>query len=332
MTTLTFAISRSLAHLLKPGDEIVLTRMDHDGNVMPWYQMAQERGITVKWLNFNRETYRYDLDELKNLLSGNVKLLAVNYASNAIGTINDIRQITELAHAAGALVYVDAVQYVPHGPTDVQQLNCDFLACSAYKFFGPHQGILWGKYNLLDKLPAYKVRPADDLPPGKFETGTQSHEGQAGTLGALEYLHWIGQEMGQECRSDFPEFTGRRLHLHLAMQAIREYEKNLSRHLITGLKNIAGIKIHGITEPAELDLRVPTVSFTMKGSLPAEVAGTLGKQNIYTWDGDFYALEVIKHLGLENQGGMLRVGAVHYNTVEEIDRFLNGIEISGIKT
>ncbi|UCF63477.1 MAG: aminotransferase class V-fold PLP-dependent enzyme, partial [bacterium] len=184
MTTLTFAISRSLAHWFKAGDEIVLTRMDHDANVMPWSLMAQDLGMTVKWLDFNRETYRYDLDDLQQVMSGRTRMIAVNYASNAIGTINDIRKICEIAHAYDAQVYVDAVQYVPHAPTDVQELGCDFLVCSAYKFFGPHQGILWGKLDLLEKLPAYKVRPANDKPPGKFETGTQCHEGQAGTLGA----------------------------------------------------------------------------------------------------------------------------------------------------
>jgi len=327
MTTLTFAISRSLAHWFKAGDEIILTRMDHDGNVAPWYQMAQERGLKVKWLDFHTDSYRYDYDQLETLLSPAVKLIAVNYASNAIGTINDIKKISQLAHKNHTLIYVDAVQYVPHAPTDVQELGCDFLVCSAYKFFGPHQGVLWGRLDLLEKLPAYKVRPADDFPPGKFETGTQCHEGQAGTLGALEYLSWMGQTMGREYHERFPDFSGRRLYLHAAMLAIREYEKDLSTQLIRGLSAIKKIKIHGITTESELGQRVPTVSFTKENVQPAEIARRLAEENIFVWDGHYYAVEVIRHLGLEEKGGMLRVGAVHYNTRKEINILLNMLEL-----
>ena len=328
MTTLTFAISRSLGHWLKPGDQIILTRMDHDANVNPWRQLADDRGLEVKWLSFNRESYRYDLEELETLLSPKVKLLAVNYASNAIGTINDVKEISAMAHSAGALVYVDAVQYAPHGPTDVQALGCDFLVCSAYKFFGPHQGILWGKLDLLEELPAYKVRPAENSPPGKFETGTQSHEGQAGTLGALEYLSGVGETMAREYHSQFPRFAGRRKYLHAAMAAIKEYEKTLSARLISGLQQVPGVKIHGISDLKQLDGRVPTVSFTREGFHPTEIARRLAEENIFTWDGHYYAVEVIEHLGLSGKGGMLRVGAAHYNTAEEIDRL---VEVVGEK-
>lgn len=325
MTTLTLAISRSIGRWLKPGDQVILTRMDHDANVNPWRLLADDLGLEVKWLNFSRETYRYDLKELETLLSPKVRLAAVNYASNAIGTINDVKTITDMAHQAGALVYVDAVQSTPHIPTDVQALGCDFLVCSAYKFFGPHQGILWGKRELLEKLPAYKVRPAEDYPPGKFETGTQSHEGQAGTLGALEYLAWIGETMGQEHHARFARFTGRRKHLHAAMAAIKEYEKTLSAHLIAGLQAIPGLAIHGVAGLHELDTRVPTVSFTMEGFHPAEIARRLGEENIFVWDGHYYAVEVIERLGLSDKGGMVRVGAAHYNTIEEIDRAVEAV-------
>ncbi len=329
MTTLTFVISRSLGRWLKPGDQVILTRMDHDANVNPWRLLADDLGLEVKWLSFSRETYRYDLKELEALLSPKVRLVAVNYASNAIGTINDVKTITEMAHQAGALVYVDAVQSTPHIPTDVQALGCDFLVCSAYKFFGPHQGILWGKRELLEKLPAYKVRPAEDYPPGKFETGTQSHEGQAGTVGALEYLAWIGETMGQEHHDRFAQFTGRRNYLHAGMAAIKEYEKTLSARLIAGLQAIPGLAIHGVTGLNELDARVPTVSFTMKGFHPREIARRLGEENIFVWDGHYYAVEVIEHLGLSDKGGMVRVGAAHYNTIEEIDRAVEAVaEIS----
>lgn len=327
MTTLTFAISRSLAHWFKPGDEIILTRMDHDANVSPWMQMAQEKGLKIKWLNFQTDSYHFDYQQLEELLSSRVKLLAINYASNAIGTINDIQRVTELAHRYQTLIYVDAVQYVPHAPTDVQKLGCDFLVCSAYKFFGPHQGILWGRYELLEKLVAYKVRPADEKPPGKFETGTQCHEGQAGTLGALDYLSWIGQTMAQEYYQDFSNFSGRRLFLHAAMQAVKGYEKSISKHLINGLSNIKKIKIYGITDQDELEKRVPTISFYMDGVYPAKISRHLAAENIFVWDGHYYALEVIRHLELEKQGGMVRIGAVHYNTTDEIDRLLNSLEL-----
>jgi cysteine desulfurase family protein (TIGR01976 family) len=327
MTTLTFAISRSLAHWFKVGDEIILTRMDHDGNVAPWVQMAQERGLQVKWLNFSTDSYQYDYEQLESLLSPRVKLIAINYASNAIGTINDIKKVSQLVHKNKTLVYVDAVQYVPHAPTDVQDLGCDFLVCSAYKFFGPHQGILWGRLDLLEELPAYKVRPADDLPPGKFETGTQCHEGQAGTLGALEYLSWLGQTMAREYHDHFPNLSGRRLYLHAAMQAIKEYEKDLSAHLIRGLSAIKNIKIFGITQESEIKQRVPTISFIKEGLQPAQLSERLAEENIFVWDGHYYALEVIRHLGLEEKGGMLRVGAVHYNTRKEINILLNVLEL-----
>ena len=323
MTTLTFAVSRSIARLLKPGDTIMLTRMDHDGNVGPWLHLAGDLGLEVRWLNFDFKTYEYDLDEAANLLKdGSVKLAAINYASNCLGTINDVKAITELAHYTDTLVFVDAVQYVPHGPTDVQNIGCDFLVCSPYKFFGPHQGVLWGKAELLFSLEAYKVRPADNNPPGKFETGTQLHEGQAGTLGVLEYIEWIGKTMGGEFQVDFPNFDGRRLHLHTAMLAIQEYEQTLSSRLIEGLQNLSNVDVKGISDKKKQSHRVPTVSFTVKNQNPKDIAMKLAAENIYVWHGHNYALEAIRQLGLEDSGGVVRIGPVHYNTVEEIDRTL----------
>lgn len=323
MTTLTFSISRSLAHWFKPGDEILLTHMDHDANVSPWLQMAAERELNVKWLDFSPSTYQYDLEALSELLSERTKLVAVNYASNAIGTINDVKTITQMAHAVGALVYVDAVHYVPHGSVDVQTLGCDFLACSPYKFFGPHQGALWGKAELLEKLPAYKVRPASSELPSKFETGTQNHEAQAGTLGAVEHFAWIGETMGQDYQSQYTHFSGRQRYIHAGLAAIKDYEQKLSWYLVKGLQAIEGVKIHGITEPMQMTNRVPTVSFTHQGYHPAEIAQALAAETIFVWDGHYYAIEVIKRLGLEESGGMVRVGAVHYNTTAEIDRMLD---------
>ena len=321
MTTLTFAISRSIGRLLNHGDTILLTHMDHEGNVGPWMHLAKDLGLNVKWLRFNLETYEYDLNELAELLSeGNVSLAAFNYASNCLGTINDIKTMTEMAHQFDTLVFVDAVQYVPHGSVDVQNLGCDFLVCSPYKFFGPHQGVLWGKYELLQKLYSYKVRPADNMPSGKFETGTQSHEGQAGTLGVIEYLELVGESMGVEYKEDFIEFSGRRKNLHTAMQAIQEYEQILSERLISGLQKFSNLKIAGIINKKDFSRRVPTVSFTVKNKNPQEIAKKLADENIFVWHGHNYALEAIRLMGFEDSGGVVRIGPVHYNTIQEIDR------------
>lgn len=323
MTTLTFACSRSIGRLLKRGDTILLTQMDHDGNIGPWLHLAEDLGLDVKWLKFNTETYEYDLNEALSLLSNNnVKLAAINYASNCLGTINDVKAITEMAHQSDTLVFVDAVQYVPHGSTDVQDIGCDFLVCSPYKFFGPHQGVLWGKAELLQKLEAYKVRPADDAPPGKFETGTQSHEGQAGTLGVIEYLEWIGETMGTEFQHNFPEFGARRNKLHAAMSAIQQYEQILSGRLVAGLQRLPGVEIRGISNQHDFSRRVPTVSFTVKNQNPETIAEKLAEENIFVWHGHNYALEAIHLMGLEDSGGVIRIGPVHYNTVEEIERTL----------
>ena len=326
MTTLTFAVSRSLGHLFTPGDEIIVTRMDHDANISPWLLLAQDHDLTIRWLPFNTRSYRFVLDHLAELLSERTRLLAVNYASNAIGTINDIKTMARLVHGVGGLVYIDAVQYVPHGPTDVQDLDCDFLVCSAYKFYGPHQGILWGKFDLLEKLRAYKVRPASNKLPFRLETGTQCHEGQAGTLGALEYLTWIGATMADKNDPSLQHLSGRRRSLRAAIDAIIAYERSLCEHLIRSLLTLPGITIHGITDTADLDERVPTVSFTLNSLLPSDISQRLAEKNIFVWDGDYYALEVIQSLGLSKAGGMLRVGLGHYNTFQEVDRLVQALE------
>ena len=325
MTTLTLSISRAIARTWKPGDEIVVTRLDHDANITPWTLAAEDRGVTVRWVDFHPEDGTLDLEAFQSALAGKPRLVAVGYASNALGTINPLEKIIPLAHAAGALVYVDAVQYAPHGPIDVQQLDCDFLACSAYKFFGPHEGMLYGKYELLDELNAYKVRPAPKDPPGKFETGTQDHEGIAGVLGALEYLEWVGEIFGDQYADLFAgKYQGRGLKLKQATRAIQAYEYGLSRTLLDILEETPGVTIYGLTDRQRLDERVPTVSFTLKGWHPRQVAEELDKAGIYVWDGNYYALAVTERLGLEESGGMVRVGPVHYNTIEEIER-LGGV-------
>jgi cysteine desulfurase family protein (TIGR01976 family) len=326
MTTLTLHISRSLARTWNPGDEIVVTRLDHDANVTPWVLAAEDHGCRVHQVDFHPEEGTLDLDGLKKALESGPRLLALGYASNALGTINPVDEIVRMAHQAGALVYVDAVHYAPHGPIDVQRLDCDFLVCSAYKFFGPHLGILYGRYDMLESLPAYKVRPAPNSLPGKFETGTQNHEGIAGLLGALEYLEWLGETFGGEYLAKYgDDFEGRRLRLKQAMAAIRAYEFELSRALLDVLEETPGLTLYGLRDPRRLEQRVPTYAFRLKGQHPLEVARQLGEQDIFVWDGNYYALSVTDRLGVEETGGMVRVGPVHYNTVEEIHRFGNAL-------
>jgi cysteine desulfurase family protein (TIGR01976 family) len=311
MTSLAFSLGRSLAWELTPQDEIIVTRLDHDANISPWTIIAQERGCKVHWLDFDVEDCTLRLDQFESLLNEHTKLVAVGYASNAVGTINPVRRITHLAHDAGALCFVDAVQYAPHGSIDVQDIDCDFLAVSAYKFFGPHMGVLYGKREHLERLKAYKVRPAPSEPPGRFETGTQNHEGIAGILGALEYLGALGEQPARDRGDRVQRFKH-------ALRTIQSYELNLTRTLIETLSAVPGVKIWGITDEADLDRRVPTVSFTLNGHHPREIATELGKLGIYVWDGNYYALAVTERLGLEEHGGMVRVGLVHYNTPEEI--------------
>jgi len=327
MTSLTFHISRSLARLLQPGDEIVVTRLDHDANVAPWLLIAEDRGCKVRWVSFNTEDCTLNMQELEQQINERTKIVAVGYASNAVGTINDVKCITQLAHNVGAFCFIDAVQYAPHKPIDVQELDCDFLACSAYKFFGPHTGIFYGKYALLDQLTAYKVRPSGSLPPDKFETGTQSFESIAGLLGALDYLAWIGTTFGEEFASRYQErFSGRKLALKQAMAAIEAYEYSFGPPLIEGLQSIPGLHLWGITDTQRLQQRVPTFSFTIQGQKPRAIAERLAQDEIYVWDGNFYAYEVERYLKLEHDGGLVRVGLAHYNTQEEIKRLIQALQ------
>ena len=323
MTTLTLHISRSLARNLGKGDEILVTRMDHDANISPWMLIAEDRGCKLTWVDFDVEEGTLKLDDFEKALERKPKIAAFGYASNALGTINPVAQLTKMAKDAGALVYIDAVQYAPHGPVDVQDIGCDFLVCSSYKFFGPHAGALYGRRELLEELKAYKVRPASDDLPFKFETGTQNHEGIAGVLGALEYFEWLGKKFGGEQAEGWRDagFSGRRLLYKQAMTAIRAYEFELSRALIEAVQSVPGTHIYGVTDMKRLDERVPTVSFTLEGQHPRDVAEKLGKEGFYVWDGHYYALAVVERLGLLDSGGMVRVGAAHYNTLEEVQQF-----------
>jgi cysteine desulfurase family protein (TIGR01976 family) len=325
MTSLTFNLSRAIGKTLTPGDEVVVTRLDHDANVAPWMSL-QERGAILRHVDIDPADCTLQMGSLEAAISSRTKVVALGYASNAVGSINDVARAVELAHRAGAWVYVDAVHYAPHGPIDVQALGCDFLVCSVYKFFGPHQGALYGRYDLLASLPAYKVRPAWDEPPHKFETGTQSFEAMAGTTAAVDYLASVGRRHGTEFAAQYPGFTGRRLELKAGMTAIRAYEGELCRQLVSGLQEIPGLRIYGITDPDRFDQRVPTVSFTLDGLTPQGIAQRLAEANIFAWDGNFYALSVTERLGLESQGGLLRIGLAHYNTAEEVDTLLGVLD------
>lgn len=326
MTALTFSLARSLGHVFKPGDEIIVSRMDHDANITPWTMMARDHDLKVRWLPFNTDTYEFDLSDLDELLTERTRMVCVGGASNLTGTLHDVQQISAKARAAGAMTFIDGVQSVPHVPTDVQAIGCDFLACSAYKFFGPHQGILWGRRDAFAPLEAYQVRPASKKVPGCFETGTPSFELMAGTAAAVEYFDWIGARMAGDYLGRYEQLSGRRQRLHAAMALLADYEQGLSAHLIAGLASISGVTIHGVTDPAALSRRVPTVSFTATQQSPQSIAESLDKENIFVWHGHNYALEVVRTLGIEDSGGVVRVGPVHYNTVSELDRLLDLLE------
>jgi cysteine desulfurase family protein (TIGR01976 family) len=322
MTTLTFAVSRAIGRTLRRGDEIVVTRLDHDANVAPWLALEEERGAVIRWLEIDPEDCTLDLDALAGLLGPRTRVVAVGLASNAVGTINPVRRIADLVHATGAQLWVDAVHAAPHLPIDVVALDTDYLVCSPYKFYGPHLGMLWGRRELLAELPAYKVRPSPDALPFRWETGTGPHETLAGLLGTFRYLEWLGVSQGDAAGTPGAADGGRQARLRAALGAIREYERSLTLSLLDGLAGVPGLRIRGITDPARVDERCPTVGFTMIGHSPAEIAAFLGSRGIATWDGDYYAYELIRTLGLAETGGMVRVGLVHYNTLGEVDRLV----------
>lgn len=314
MTTITFALARAIGRELDAGDEVVVTTLDHDANVAPW-RALEEKGVVVRQVDIRDADCTLDMDDLKRKLTKKTKLVAVGYASNAVGTINPVAEIARLAHSVGALIFVDAVHYAPHGAIDVQALDCDFLACSPYKFFGPHMGTLYGKHDHLMRFAPYKVRPAPDALPDRWETGTQVQELIAGIAAAVEYLAALG------IRHD-PAAQDRRSALLAAYRVTHEHEMALLAKLMEGLQRIDGLRIFGITDPARFDQRCSTVSIRLNGHTPTEVATFLGDRGIFTWDGNFYALNLTERLGVQATGGLLRIGLVHYNTAEEVDRLL----------
>jgi len=324
MSTLTLQIGRSIGATLGPRDEVVVTTLDHEANVSTWKAMAADRGVTVHQVDIRQDDVTLDLEDLESKLGPRTRLVAIGYASNAVGSINPVKAIIERAHEVGALTYVDAVAYAPHGPIDVRSLDTDFLVTSVYKWFGPHMGALYGKAHVLDDLPAFKVRPAAD----RFETGTLSFESIAGTLAATDYLRDVGRSYGDvSAAPGAGDGSERRRELVAAMVAIADYERALVTRLIDGLERIPGVTIHGITEPERFAAeRVPTVSVSIDGVHPHDAAATLGRQGVYVWDGDFYATGLIEALGKAETGGVLRIGLVHYNTAGEVDRALAGVE------
>jgi cysteine desulfurase family protein (TIGR01976 family) len=317
MTTITFALARAIGRELKAGDEIVVTTLDHDANVAPW-RALEEKGVVIRQVDIREADCTLDLDDLKRKISTKTKLVAVGYASNMVGTINPVAEITKLAHAAGALMFVDAVHYAPHGLIDVKALDCDFLACSPYKFFGPHMGTLFGKREHLEKFKPYKVRPATNTSPECWETGTQVQELIAGTGAAVDYI----AALGWHCA---PGVKSRRDALQAAYRATHPYETGLLARLIAGLRAIPGIRIFGITDEKRFDERCATLSFRLGDHHPTKIATFLGERGIFTWDGNFYALNLSERLGVEQHGGVLRVGLVHYNTADEVDRLLTAL-------
>jgi cysteine desulfurase family protein (TIGR01976 family) len=314
MTTLTFAVSRAIGRELGSGDEILLTTLDHDANFSPW-KALEEKGVTIRVADIREEDYTLDLEDLKNKLSHRTRLVALGYASNAVGTINPVGEITRLAHAAGAMTFIDAVHYAPHGLTDVKELDCDFLVCSPYKFFGPHMGTLYGKREHLERFHPYKVRPSHDQAPDRWETGTLAHELIAGIGAAIEYIAGVGHH------SD-PSAKTRRDALAAAYRATVAYERRLIAKLIEGLEGIPSVRIYGITDPSRFEERCSTLSLRIGDHPPKAIAEFLARRGIFTWDGNYYAINLTERLQVEQKGGMLRIGLVHYNTLEEVERLL----------
>jgi cysteine desulfurase family protein (TIGR01976 family) len=342
MTTLTYAMSRAIGRDLGPGDEILVTRLDHDANVSPWLAL-EEKGVTIRWAEIHPGDCTLDVEDLAAKLNSKTKLVAIGYASNAVGTINPVKEIVRLAHAAGALAYVDAVHYGPHGLIDVVALDCDFLVCSTYKFFGPHMGVLFGKREHLQRLRPYKVRPLTDVIPNRWEWGTLNHECIAGIAACVDYIADLGMkaigaaasEVGTDAfvrpssEARLKETSTRRAAIVAAFEAIHRHEHALINRLIAGLSQIPKLKIYGITDPSCFAWRCPTLALRVVNQTPDQtplaLATKLGDRGFFTWDGNYYALNLTERLDVEKTGGFLRIGLVHYNTAEEVDRLLKAL-------
>ena len=318
MTSLNIQLASALSKTWGPGDEIVVTRLDHDANVRPWSLAAEWSGASLKKIEVNPDDCTLDMGSVAESISESTVLVAIGAASNLSGTINNLRELIGIAHSFGAEVVVDAVHFAPHSLIDVEDIGCDFLLCSPYKFFGPHQGILWGKRSRMEELPVAKLRVSTEEVPFRWMTGTQSHEGMAGTKAAIDYIAWIGREVSGN------EGLARREALKVAYTAIEEHERELCLRMIHGMTEIDGLKIWGITNPERIAERSPTVSFTHPKMTASEIGSLLAERGVFVWAGNFYALELTEALGLEPEG-VLRVGLLHYNSREEVDFFLSSI-------
>jgi cysteine desulfurase family protein (TIGR01976 family) len=318
MTTLTFAISRSIGREFGPGDEIVLTLLDHDANFAPW-KALEERGVSIRIADIHEEDCTLDMEDLARKITPRTKLVAAGYASNAAGTINPVKDIVRLAHAAGAMAFIDAVHYAPHGLIDVHALDCDFLACSTYKFFGPHMGVLYGKREHMKRLTPYKVRACSEEIPSRWESGTNNHECIAGITACVDYLADLGR------RAD-ASANDRRAAIEAAFRAIHEHEHALMETLICGVLALPGVKFYGISDPQHFDHRCPTIILRVKGHTPLELASKLAERGFFTWDGNYYAINLTDRLDVEKDGGFLRIGIAHYNTAEEVERLLAALQ------
>lgn len=318
MTTLTYTMSRAIGRELGQASEIVVTHLDHDANVSPW-RALEERGATVRFIDVNPADCTLDMSDMRRKVRGHTRIVAAGYASNAVGTINDVKEIIRLAHDSGAMAYIDAVHYAPHGPIDVRALDCDFLVCSTYKFFGPHMGVLYGKRQYLKRLHPYKVRANTEAVPNRWEWGTLNHECIAGIIACVEY--WV--ELGRHVN---PGVSSRRAAILAAYGAVHAHEQGLLQRMMQGLAQIPGLKVYGITDPKRLSQRAPTIALRVEGQTPLELATRLGERGLFTWDGNYYALNLTERLDLERTGGFLRIGLVHYNTVEEVDRVIEALK------
>jgi len=314
MTTLTFHLARGLGREWGDGDEIVITELDHHGNVAPWRALAKERGITVRSVRMNTSDGRLDWRDLERQLSRKTRLLAIGAASNALGTITDVRGAAELAHAAGALVFVDAVHLAPHEMIDVREMNCDFLACSAYKFYGPHVGILYGKRALLERVDVPRLDPAPNTSPERLETGTQNHEGIVGAAAAIDFIASLAGRA-----------PSRREALRRAFAGLRRRGEQLLARLWNELSTIDRLTLYG---PPPGTPRTPTLSFTIKGRTTDDIARALARQGLFVSNGDFYAATVIERLG-QSAEGVVRVGCSCYTSAEEVERLLEAVRAEG---
>lgn len=325
MTTLTMAFSRAISKTWKLGERIVVTELDHDGNVTPWTLAAADAGVEVATVRVDPSDATLDIDDFRRQVTAGTRLVALTCASNAVGSKPPIEELIAIAHAVGAEVYLDAVHYAPHGLIDVQAWQADYCICSAYKFFGPQVGMLWGRLERLEALTAYKLRPAPQHSPGKWMTGTPSFAAIAGVVAAIDYIASIGQRLEDERNSGGQAARLSRRHaLQHAFAAIEVYERELLERLIGGLQAIEGVSLYGITDPARFSQRVPTVACTLAGLPATPVAKALGDQGIFCWDGNYYAVDVCRVLGQAEQG-MVRLGILHTTTAEEIDRTLSAI-------